>query len=72
MHIEPGESSDCCVDIRVRSKERDLGSRRAGVRRFNSCSTHHFFIKLLFLDRYQNLCPIVQTAWFWNRTLVGT
>ena len=34
------------VDIRVWSKERDLGSRRAGVRRFNSCSTH------LFTDGY--------------------
>jgi hypothetical protein len=31
------------VDIRVWSKERDLGSRRAGVRRFNSCSTHYSF-----------------------------
>ena len=32
------------VDIRVWSKERDLGSRRAGVRRFNSCSTHLCFL----------------------------
>ena len=28
------------VDFRARSKERDLGSRREGVRRFDSCSTH--------------------------------
>jgi hypothetical protein len=35
------------VDIRVRSKERDLGSRRAGVRRFNSCSTHLPVLKML-------------------------
>lgn len=33
------------VGIRVRSKERDLGSRRAGVRRFESGPTH-FFIGL--------------------------
>ena len=32
-----------CVDIRARSKERDFRSRREGVRRFNSCSTHCFF-----------------------------
>jgi hypothetical protein len=49
------------VDIRVRSKERDLGSRRAGVRRFNSCSTHWFFRECLHPARPPS-CRISGTA----------
>jgi hypothetical protein len=49
------------VDIRARSKERDLGSRRAGVRRFNSCSTHWFFRDCLYPAR-PPLCRISGTA----------
>ena len=58
------------MDIRARSKERDLGSRREGVRRFNSCSTHLdakfdasvFFIKPSFQKLFYDFEKSIRNA----------